>query len=254
MTLHEIEETLQTLQSRHEGLNEGMLVTLLRAGGWEEKNIQEAVLLFRSGGVVKSDQPKKETQALPSIQEEPVFPAPTDEKHLLLDHNKDDQNPEERTVAALESSPAPEPQSLIQNQDAPVRQKKDEIPHNLPIRPFETSDHVWPFSRYRDVFFGESEGEIKEAQAAVVPGAAGKGNVKEEMRVENPIVIPQEEVVNNKKEEVVLQPIIVPAPVPKKELAPAPLTKTDERLVVIAAIMLVAILLLLGYMYSNGRL
>lgn len=254
MTLHEIEETLQSLQSRHEGLNEGMLVTLLRAGGWEEKNIQEAVLLFRSGGVVKEGQPKKETETLPSIQEEPVFPAPVDEKHLLLDHNKDDQNPEEGIVAAPEFSPAPEPQSLIQNQDAPVRQKKDELPHNLPIRPFETSDHVWPFSRYRDVFFGEIEGEIKEAQAAVVPDEAEKGNVKEEVQMENPIVVSPENPVNDKKEVAVLQPIIVPAPVPQKELAPAPLTKTDERLVVIAAIMLVAILLLLGYMYSNGRL
>jgi hypothetical protein len=46
MTLHEIEETLQILRKRHAGLNEAMLVTLLRAGGWEEKQIEEAKVVF----------------------------------------------------------------------------------------------------------------------------------------------------------------------------------------------------------------
>ena len=52
-----------------------------------------------------------------------------------------------------------EPESLIvHTEDIPlVREKKEtEIPANLPLLPFESSSHVWSFSRYKDVFHGET--------------------------------------------------------------------------------------------------
>ena len=47
MTITEIESTLRELRARHQNLNEGTLVTLLTAGGWEDKIIKEAITLFR---------------------------------------------------------------------------------------------------------------------------------------------------------------------------------------------------------------
>lgn len=217
MTLHEIEETLHTLQSRHSDLNEQMLVTLLRSGGWEEKNIQEAIFLFRSEGG-KTEEIQAET--LPSLQRGPVFMPQTDENHLLSDHNQEK---------------AEEPQSLIEPSPLPAQAKKEELPHNLPLRPFETSEHVWPFSRYKDVFYGDIETKPLKEEAGKEPAVTAEAETK------------TEEVQVVKKEE-------RPTAVPEVEIVPVPLTKGDEGLVILACIMLLAILLLLGYMYSNGRL
>ncbi len=49
MTLAETEQTLDTLRIRHPGIDECMLVTLLRSGGWEEKQVEDAKMMFRVG-------------------------------------------------------------------------------------------------------------------------------------------------------------------------------------------------------------
>lgn len=234
MTLHEIEETLHELQSRHEGLNEGMLVTLLRSGGWEEKNIQEAVLLFRSGsGTAKPETVTAAPKTLPPLQTEPALPPEADAEHLLLDHNVETkEDPAKQAVA--------EPQSLVEPPSEAVQPHKEELPHNLPLRPFETSDHVWPFSRYRDVFYGEADTKTRSE------------GIKEETPPPPSIFA---EPVTEKKEAAGESPPIIMAPAAReKGLSHVPLTKGDEKLVLTAAVMLVAVLLLLGYMYSNGRL
>jgi hypothetical protein len=51
-------------------------------------------------------------------------------------------------------------------------------------------------------------------------------------------------------------PAILPVTPHEEEIVAeaVPMTKGDESLVMLAGVMLVAILLILGYMYSNGRL
>jgi hypothetical protein len=221
MTLHEIEETVQTLASRHQRLDEAMLVTLLRAGGWEEKDVEEGKMAFRhlsKEALTEAPAPSTQPEALPTLSLE------SGDDHLLPEHAEPDPLPD-----------IPVQESLVSSSE--VHDDKDDLPHNLPLRPFETSEHIWPFSRYKDVFFGNEE--TFHPEPAPVP------------TVEVP-----------KKEEVREVPTPAPVVVEKKQpqapavahIAPAQLSKGDEKLVITAAIMLLCVLMLLGYMYQNGRL
>jgi len=230
MTLHEIEETVQTLTSRHRGLDEAMLVTLLRAGGWEEKDIEEAKLLWRSharASLVKS---------VDHQSQQAILPPTIDIEHLLVAHN------EPETVAAPESLVAPPSKEA----------DREALPHNLPLRPFETSEHIWPFSRYRDVFYGEEE--IKKP----IEQSESQDSVHIELRDETPPELekterPLREIVQEKKIERVVEKSVPEIP-PVADASSVKLSGGDEKLVVTACVMLILILLLLGYMYSNGRL
>src|SRR4051812_9681813 len=109
MTLHEIEETVRTLASRHEKLDEATLVTLLRAGGWEDKEIADAKTIFASGidSVLVAS-----SHAIVSDQAH-ILPDPADIEHLLTAHS---EVPEEKSEPIQK-----EPQSLITPaQDLPV--------------------------------------------------------------------------------------------------------------------------------------
>lgn len=225
MTLHEIEETLAELIKRHPGLDEKLLVTLLRAGGWEEKTIEEAKTLFASRG------DPKEQQALPTLQEEPLLMPEIGTDHLLEEGTQEKEEP------------VSEPQSLIKEETPASVSKKEELPHNLPLRPFETSEHIWPFSRYKDVFYGESE-------ESFVPASPPKSFANE-----TTAPLPLKET-----KAPAVSPVSSPAPSAplaaggEIHITPVPKTKGDEKLVMMASIMLLSILLMLGYMYGNGRL
>jgi hypothetical protein len=255
MNLREIEETLHTLEERHPGLNEVMLVTLLRAGGWEEKQVEEARMLFRAS---PPRSPQKigvaeKLETLPVTQEAPVFVPMADEKHLLTEH-----------VAVPVVAPVyvhTETQSLVAPTPVVTQNKREELPHNLPLRPFETSEHIWPFERYRDVFYGDSGVDVPPPQQEV------HTEVKTNVYVAPQVVVhveekPQETLVEQpapKVEEVIVTtpthlPVFTPVQVPPKMEEVAAVHTGDEKLVVLACSMLVALLLLLGYMYSNGRL
>lgn len=233
MTLREIEETLRTLEDRHPGLNEVMLTTLLKAGGWEEKNIEEAREVFRSSSIAAK---RNEPEPLPPLQENPVFEPEADVYHLLESKQEE--------VSAAEGETTKEKESLVEENSVQL-EVRENLPHNLPLRPFETSEHIWPFSRYRDVFYGdESSLEVKEERREEKPAdpvSAATQSLQEEAK---PPIIPQ--------------PVIAPpAPVvstPNIHVERVPLEKDDDKLVFMASLMLVFILLILGYMYANGRL
>lgn len=106
--------------------------------------------------------------------------------------------------------------------------REEKIPDNLPLLPFESSPHVWSFSRYKDVFHGE-----------VMPN---KEELAQHTTVVAPVVVPQKQVIPDVslEDEIVVEKI--------------PLNKNDESLVFLAGVMLLGIILILGYMYSNGRL
>lgn len=260
MTLHEIEETLRTLQSRHNGLKEAELVTLLRAGGWEEKNIREAVLLFRSlppsGNAAAPAKPQEVTtlqSALPTTETEAVFTPQADANHLLSEHAVIVQpsTDESRGESSSNQVPFMEQESLVRPAPAVSSSKNDELPHNLPLRPFETSDHVWPFSRYRDVFFGEEK-------TASLPAEPKTTQPKPEPVIEivqaAPLSVEQKiESAPPAAPVMFARPAVAP-PIPEKIKTEETLPKGDEKLIILAFVMLVLILILLGYMYSNGRL
>ncbi len=138
-----------------------------------------------------------------------------------------------------------EPESLIipKEQSFPTSRKvaPAEIPEDLPLLPFESSPHVWSFSRYKNVFHGEQKQE-REVPVSQPP------MVSPPTFVSNPIVVTQaprpvldgKKVKHEEDEEVSLEKV--------------PLTRGDESLVFLAGTMLLVIILILGYMYSNGRL
>ncbi len=218
MTINEIESTLASLRSRHPDLDETMLTTLLLAAGWDDRSRNDALAVFRGRSAVVA---QKKMESFPPLQTEPVLPPTVEGDHLLLSHNPET---EEVTVTPVTLEKVTfvehveEPQSLIIPPVKVVSPKEEvEPPHNLPLRPFETTPHIWSFARYKDVFHGES--------------------------------IPQKEV-----EVIVDRPVVVPVFVPVATPQTIPLDKKDESLVVLASVCLLVILLLLGYMYSNGRI
>lgn len=245
MTLNEIEETLNTLDERHSGLNEDMLITLLRAGGWEDKQIEDAKAVFRGRGNKPALANKKAVTSLPSPQDAPLFIPPAEPNHLLNAHN----------IIVSETKTISEPQSLVTHtvvtQVVTKEKKKEELPHNLPLRPFETSEHIWPFSRYKDIFYGDegeekSEGtktETTEVKTNYIVSSAPSPEILVKQVVPEKIV---EKPVERKIEE--------PKPFIPQQKNPGYKHGGDEKMILLACSMLLVILLLLGYMYSNGRL
>jgi hypothetical protein len=220
MTIYEIESTLASLRSRHPGLDEAMLTTLLLAAGWDDRSRNDTLAVFRGRSAVVA---QKNVELFPPVQLEPVLPIAIETDHLLLSHN-----PETEVVTVtpiiVEKIPvvehAEEPQSLIVPSVRPMFPKEEvEPPENLPLRPFETTPHVWSFAQYKDIFHGD--------------------------------VMPQKEVKVVEKPPIVV-PVFVPVAAPHTNSIP--LDKKDESLVALASVCLLVILLLLGYMYSNGRI
>lgn len=333
MTLSEIEITLDELVARHQNLNSDLLSTLLLSAGWEDKNIKDAVALFKQrkpkqpvvSVVIPSGQATQpeamvtpteitfyqpdgsEEKKLQGFVESPTVPReeiktvtlvetkdtriPTavpaeepqknqvvevkdeiiqkvvegsqknDEPSLRSDYDTNQignstdtvedisstveaidepvlldisKRPENITIEniAIGDVPKPvEPQSLIPTNKSttPNTLKQSAIPEDLPIVPFESSPHIWSFSRYKDTFHGEV---MPEKNPTIQ-------NDTEQIHVD-PVPTKQ-----------VTVPVVEDVEI---DLEKTPMTKGDESLVFLAGVMLLVIILILGYMYSNGRL
>ncbi len=99
--------------------------------------------------------------------------------------------------------------------------KEQELPEGLPLKPFESSKSVWPFSHYKSVFNGNVMGPKQ----------------KDEDKEKSPD--------NQSKKTVYVGNIV---------FAKAPISKEENRLVHIAIAMFFVIIALLTYMYAVGRL
>lgn len=344
MTIAEIESTLRTLRTRHLNLDEEMLITLLTAGGWENKTIQEAIVVFRSllqrEPIVTRPNP---VLVVPKIETENSVLASTDIPPIIISQNEgvkivasEAYNPEashmvnvntlERTsipvaeivyynntgeeegvlqvvpgteaivskekvakirdipelieqkveqklpnqeiqrgenplvsegkdiqhivksqelteskveqplpsqavrvvkntviIGGKEEGKITEPQSLVEQK---VEQKslsrEIEPPENLPLKPFESTPHVWPFSKYKEVFHGDAMLPLPADERAIVNSITGINNT----------------------------------PVKKIKVKRIGFhgDNEDEGLIFLTGTTLLIILLLLAYMYSNGRL
>lgn len=127
------------------------------------------------------------------------------------------------------------PVSLVNTQEVKIsdRQIKLELPENLPLMPFEGSPHVWSLSDYKNIFHRDkkTEEELDKNSSKVVQ-VAQQAIENEQVKKEGGTSDPNEEIVIER----------------------TPLNKSDESLVFLAGVMLFFIILILGYMYSNGRL
>lgn len=294
MTITEIESTLRELRARHQNLNEETLVTLLTAGGWEDKIIKEAVTLFRITQEGKKEDISNpvlltsEKEGPESIKEgviggqlldkkmdevKPVVVAnPNNTGFVVTDSSSDNNKTEEDSKLVYYTTTGEEEQVLqvlpdtgkelpkIEEGDfhlpentktevvQPVVQPveintfvetkprsdsvqtetqqnvkrvgnapKSEPPENLPLKPFESTPHVWPFSKYKEVFHGETMPVIHQEE--VTTPAVSIGNVLKKSKI--------------------------------KRIG---FGGEDENLLFLTGITLLVILLLLAYMYSNGRL
>lgn len=227
MTITEIQATIDELRHRHSGLDEKLLVTLLRAGGWEEDTIKEGLVLFRMTPAVASeifpdtseallpsphDMLLVEKNEIPEVPKKPLLESVIHDVHDYLPaaiERKQDAPPQSVSVQPEKESFVAPKKTSIEDQD---------LPENLSLKPFESSPHVWSFAKYKDVFHNDAQPET--------------------------ITLPPEK-----------KPTVPPPPqvsVPRP--ASAPLDAEDEGLIVMAGILLVLVLLILGYMYSLGRL
>lgn len=226
MTINEIQATLDQLKERHPNLNEGLVLTLLEAGGWNKNDIRDAVALY------------KVTSSNSSLPHEEQIALPENPELLLTEHNEvvKEEIPEiikEPEVVEETIAEPKEKESLVVSlEENKSENKENYIPHDLPLKPFEASPHIWQFSKYKDVFYGSAP-----APAPV------KVEVKPEIKVEKIIEIPKVDVLK-----------VIPVPVPEIKLTKVPLTKKDEGIVAIGALLTLVAVLLIVYMYSHGRL
>lgn len=204
MTLKEIENTLELLYLRHENLTEKTLITLLKAGGWDEKMVRDALGIHRHIKSKKKTGDSDKQVFLPETQEEPVLPVEIAPDHLLAA-----QNP---------GSDVELPVSLVESIEVVQVRENEDPPHNLPLKPYDSAPHVWSFERYKSIFYGDvpKHEEGPKATVSIVPA---------EHHNHTHVTV---------------------------ELTP--LSKDEMRIVVLATVMLLFIILLLGYMYANGRL
>lgn len=278
MNLHEIETVLKTLISHHSDLTEAKLLVLLQAGGWEEKTIKEALVLFRTiehtaTPSIEVVAPRESVQALPH-EELIVLPTPVDESHRIeqkvsitntevlsvdknfgqveIVHEEKKVVPEvvqekkiENNVSLIEREefvPPPKASPVVETgvsvgvsepvtkirMEKTVEQvpepvtvkgvvaKKVEIPENLPLKLYDFSPHAVPFSQYKEMVYDTME----EGQGEVLNSGGEKNSAEE----------------------------VSPAKANTSSF------EAETKLVILASVMLLTIMLLLGYMYTNGRL
>lgn len=198
-----------------------------------------------------SGQSESEIDSIPIVSQAETIDIPVINPVVFApkEINEGVQGFESKQDTVLENTPLTTktmlPESLIQpiqQEEKRVEQKNVELPANLPLLPFESSPHIWPFSKYKDVFHGEEKKEEAYGEQPVSVVSAQPTRVPDQITQSGPVVSKETPTVTQAEgdEEITLEK--------------TPLTKGDESLVFLAGVMLLAIILILGYMYSNGRL
>lgn len=217
-------------------------MTFLRSDGTEEGELH----IEEPKDVEKRElKEKKLVHSLVEEVDEEKIPAPAQE--LVAEEIEEI---EEKNEVKEKEDLVVEEESLVK-EDAFLRQEKSqvwsELPDNLPLVPFESAPHVWSFGRYKDTFYNEPKVEEKKTEAVTTTTTY----VEEKKEASTPAVIVKE---------IPQVPFVSQSIPPKKEpeieidFEKIPISRGEESLVVLAGIMLLAIMLILGYMYGNGRL
>ncbi len=161
---------------------------------------------------VKKEAPVRDIKEMPQNTSEPTW---------VIDKLTP---PVEEVSPVIEKKVTPEPQSLITPPPL-VRPTTPttEPPENLPLKPFESTGHVWSFSKYKELFHRDAKNE------EVVD-----------------ISPKHEEHIRNEDEGESLTK--------KIKIKRTGFDGEDESLIFLTGVTLFIILILLAYMYSNGRL
>ena len=135
----------------------------------------------------------------------------------------------------LKANISNEPQSLIEPLPETRQLNLEEnLPENLPLKPFESTGHVWSLSRYKEVFHRDDSNPSKQDEKNI------NSEHIEESKTSKP-----EPSVHKEKEDVVVKKI---------KIKRTGFDGEDEGLIFLTGTALLVIILLLAYMYSNGRL
>jgi hypothetical protein len=225
MNLFDVKNALETIVRLNPGIKEDRLIVLLQAANWDHAHIDEAVILFR--GMT------------------PEIPAPqVDEKHLLPKHEEVPQSVSfDAVIPSLDKPQVPvvspyQVHQTAQKIEQPPQQaepiatvvpQEEHLPAGLPVKPFDASPNVLTFSKYKDMYHG---GEIipvlQKGGRTIISSSTGE----ELIHIPNTGFIPKRYVFDPTE----------------------PLTGTDVSLFFVVGMLLLIIVLLSGYMYTNGRL
>ncbi|MBP6888399.1 MAG: hypothetical protein KBC21_01730 [Candidatus Pacebacteria bacterium] len=283
MNLTDVEKAVVELSSRHPGITKEFLRTLLDASGWEKKHIDEAEIILSARLAVASSSQKIKPPLVSPVSDkssdamtffhpdgseegdlvlpETVATLPRKEKETLLSKEGASEmvQPTKEEVVLFEEKVEPQMEVNITTEKSsleesliptvfPGERKRPQVdfPENLPLVPFESSPHVWSFGRYKDTFHPEVQEENKVVLN--VPTFLVEKEAPPQPKVAQTVAVPLTTTTQN---------VSVPVKQPQEvevDFEKTPITKGDESLVVLAGVMLLAIMLILGYMYGNGRL
>ncbi|MEN9552067.1 MAG: hypothetical protein RI935_444 [Candidatus Parcubacteria bacterium] len=242
---------------------------------------EEKISFIRADGEEEGDLSNIVTDVaeLPKIKKEEINISSnnnTSESIKEIGEQKEIQSEVKSNLMSLENTNNREERtSLVETKDIPSIKKEVAIPEDLPLLPFESSPHVWSFAKYKSTFHKEhSPEQIKEMEDTTLVTNKTHEVIREDTKQESVDAHFKEEVMLTEKKGTSLF-TITPAPTPvttvttpvidtyvatsnnpSNQAVPEDETpsKVDHSMSVLASVMLFVILLLLGYMYSLGRL
>jgi hypothetical protein len=268
MKLYDIRAALKNLVQINKELNEEKLTSLLQAAGWEEQDIKDAILLWKTNSfedapttdhnvdlILKEDMhPSTETldttttifadteiskvdslikQGEGDINQEIIETANTETKTQAPTPEVETQKDPITNVVASEDSLPPRESvfSHVSKMTTP-----EELPHNLPLRPYESSHVTVPLNEYQKRFASHVKSKIDTMHSPDTSAAPVATYTNNKPTIEQPITIVKQEVIRIEK------------------IVEAPLETEDKYLVFIASSLFIVIIMILGYMQMSGRL
>ncbi len=272
MKLYDIRIALKNLVRINKDLTKDRLTTLLEAAGWDEQDIKDAILMWETNAYVDAE---TTSTGVEIVEKEDITPStniaesateifaetalvkevivPKEEKHI-----EEHIETPVKEVSAEESKsvivPLPIQDNVLVEKQVKVEEKElppstfehvskmsshDELPHNLPLRPYESSFTTVALNEYEKRFASHVNHHVETMQSH--PNAPSV--VPESIVVPKPIA-PVREIP-------VFQPVM---PIIVDKVVEAPLETEDKYLVFIAIILFIFIMFILGYMHIAGRI
>lgn len=213
--------------------DEGKEVSQIDPSFYEEVTVERPVL-EKVYGTEISKTPQDE--GLLSVSENTNF-----DSNQNIEHQNDVNNIFVPDIADSKIEAIPEPNEkeisslIVQKEENFFKRKESAPPDNLPLKPFDSAPHIWPFSKYKEIF--EKDVDRISHQEEV-----GQNNIIKEQEVVNEI--PKNEALKN---EPIKSDHLQTLEKEKK------LEKEDLSLLFIVILTILVISLLIIYMYSNGR-
>lgn len=276
MKLYDIRAALKNLVQINKELDKEKLTSLLHAAGWEEQDIKDALLLWETHSyddaptsnhnvdiILNEDMhPSKEILDTTTT----LFAETSVSKDV---QNKDDiQNKqvetntevqvdvvrEESHIEVMSTVVTPEPSTPTQGtspEDSKTffvtpesafyhvskKTTPEELPHNLPLRPYESSHVTVPLNEYQKRFVSHVKTRV-DTMHTTHETSTSLASVVSNSPASTPAVLPP------------LQstPIII------GKVIEAPFETQDKYLVFIASTLFILVMFILGYMHLSGRL